>query len=153
MEPRTVTLEGFNVVGLGIDCKDDDTSGIEPLWEKKFFPRFEEIKGGLGIWGVCLPNDDPKGFFYMACCKVADGASVPPGMELRKIPPHKYAVHSYSGLPREMAASWQKTIKEVFPDAGLTLKTYGPWLEMYPDDCYDAETGKITCDLYTPIVG
>lgn len=153
MEARIVTLEGFLVIGLGLDCKLDDTSGIMPLWEEKFFPRFGEITGSRGIWGVCLDNGDPEGFYYLACCKVGDAAVVPAGMELREVPPHRYAVHGYCGLPREMSKSWQETYKKLLPKAGLTVKLTGPWLEMYPDDCYDPETGKVTCDLYTPVEG
>ena len=150
MKPRIVELPSFKVAGVGIDCEMDDTSGIMPLWDE-FGPRIKEFAANEGVFGVCIPGDDHRNFHYMACVKVPQGAAVPEGLAVRDVPSEHYAVFPFKDKIAEMPKLFDKIYGQYLSEANLKPKMPGISLEDYAEDCWDAETGILTCDLYVAL--
>lgn len=151
MEYRIEALESFEIVGLFIDCKHDDTAGIVPLWDS-FFPHMERLGWKNPVWGVCLANGDAQGFRYVCAFEVTPETETPEGLTRFTVPAHRFLVHKFKDLPTNMSKQWQATYPGLVKEAGMKADLQGPWLESYTHDGYDYETGEIACELYTPVM-
>ncbi len=146
MEHEVVNMDGFNVIGLGLDCAQGETEGIGPLWEKQFFPRFKELNPTQRIVGVSFGR--PGGFRYMAAAEASADAAVPEGMEAATVPAGRYVKVRFVGKPQEMPATFDAIYGKLLPAEGLVQAGVTVCLEDYPHDCMDEATGTLTCDLY-----
>ncbi len=150
MKPRIVDLPAFKVVGLGIDCKMDDITGIGPLWDK-FLPRMKEFSAMEGVYGACFPGSDADSFHYIAGVRVAKPGEIPDGMVARDVPADTYAVFPFEDKAPEMAKLFNRIYSEYLPAAKLTPKMPGICLEDYPEDCWDEKAQTLKCDLYVTL--
>lgn len=143
MEYDIVELEAFQVCGLGLDCPNDDTSGIDALWDR-FLARAGEVAGSE-LYGVSHGN--PGGFYHVAGAKVAGEPAVPEGMELTAVPGGRYMRVAFDGDPQKIARTFDALLDEVIPQAGLRAAEPGCCLEAYPEDSWNPETSTMKLDL------
>ena len=149
MDYETTQLEGYSVIGLGLDCADGETEGIGPLWEKQFFPRWKELNPTQRIVGLSLPREG--GFRYLAAAEMPDDATVPDGMERAAVPAGNYLKVRFVGKPTEMPQAFARIFSELLPASGAKQHDSPVCIEDYPHDCWDEATGTVTCDLYVQL--
>ena len=89
----------------------------------------------------------------MVGCQVEKSVEVPEGMEMWSVVSHRYLVSGFCDQPKKMGKEWQAAVKRILPELGVIVRPDGPWLELYPENYHDSQSGKATCDLYTPIEG
>jgi predicted transcriptional regulator YdeE len=149
MEHEIVNMDSFEIIGIGLACTGFDTRGIPDLWELQFFPRIRELNPELRIIGACLPAVD--GFHYVAAAEMPSGSELPQGMEQHVIPAARWFTMRYLGKPAELIMSFAKILHEHLPAAGLKHADGPICLEIYPQDCWNAQTGEVTADLYVQL--
>ncbi len=155
MEPKIVTVDEFNVVGVCSAFNTETKSDIPQLW-MKFGPRIGEVANGVGeaTYGVCFPgSSDNDRFEYMAAIGVSEVGNIPEGMEARTVPAQKYAVFTHKIGDENLHNDLQGTLQYIWGN-WLPNSSYShvpaPDFELY-DARFDPinNTGQI--DIYVPI--
>lgn len=155
MEPKIVSLEAFDVVGIAGTFDDATKSNIPQLW-MRFGPRVGEVTHGIGdvTYGICFPGtpDDDR-FAYMAAIAVSDTSTVPDGMEVRHVPAQKYAVFTHKIGDPDLHSDLQGTLKYIWQE-WLPNSDHehagGPDFELY-DERFNPAENKGAFDIYVPI--
>lgn len=144
MEHRLEQLGAFSVCGLGLDCPDDDNSGIDPLWDR-LLARLDELPGHE-LYGVSVMQG--QGFYYVAGVRAERNAPLPLGMEWIDVPAAEYYCLPYAGDPRLIAPTFDRILDELIPAQGREVADAACCIEVYPaENCWDATTGTMRLDL------
>ena len=142
--------EGFEVIGLDIDCSGGAVAGIPQMWEA-FNARDAEVAAveGAAAFGVCHGADGEGGFRYLAGLQSRAGAGVPDGMARVRVPAGRHAVWTHQGhvsdLPALVGAIWNGGLEA----AGLTHRR-APDFERY-DARFDPATGRGAIEVWVPV--
>lgn len=144
MEHSIVELDGFQIIGLGIECPGFDGSGIGELWGQ-FFQRFGELPQTGRIIGASYPRSD--GYYYIAGAEVPAGTAVPQGMVAASVPAARYFKVLFHDKAPKMATAFSPIFSEMLPAAGLEPAADPVCLEDYPEDFMDEEAGTMKLDL------
>lgn len=156
MDHHIEQLEGFDAVGLRCECPGRDTSAIGPLWDS-FFEKHGELPGSLGVVGLSWGDGGGGGFSYLAGHKVAAGTgaaiAAERGMETLSVRGGRYVCVDWQGTPDEMKAMFQDIFKRIIPENGYKMTADGVCVEDYPQDCWDAATNTMRCQLQVEIEG
>jgi AraC family transcriptional regulator len=145
--PEMRDRHAFRVVGLGIDCADDNIGGIPALWQQ-FNLREDEVASAVSgkAYGVCHAADEAGNFRYLAGVEASEKT---PGMEHVDLPAQRYAVFTHDGhisaLPKTVYTVWNK----VLPDMGLQ-PAMTPDFELY-DHRFNPQTGEGTVEIWIPV--
>jgi predicted transcriptional regulator YdeE len=136
MQPKIVTKPAFNVVGMCYHGNNQNQE-IAVMWQE-FMPRMGEIEriNPTLSYGVCsMPEGLPDGHFeYVAGVEVKEGAPVPDGMVLRRVPEMKYAVFAHRGPLETLHKTYQNIHQVGLPEAGLEVLQSGLDMEVYTEE-------------------
>lgn len=157
MEPKIVTKEGINVVGMAQSFGEDAFCDIKALWER-FDQRQNEIENlagdyALGVCAASMPSvKKAQGhtFVYMAARPVHSLARIPIGMIDFRLPDSRYAVFTHKGplenLPHTVNYIWGTWL----PSCPYQ-QADGPDFELY-DSRFNCDTMDGEIDIYVPIL-
>lgn len=130
------TIDGFTVVGLGVDTNVENAPrDCPPLWAT-FIERYKEIpnpapdagEGGV-MYGPCVTTGECD-FRTLAAIEVIGEGAVPEGMERLEIPGGKYAVYEHKGKMDTLQQTYA-FIMEDLKRRGLKEDKF--WFEKYGD--------------------
>lgn len=144
-----VDLEGFEVIGLSLDCPGDDTSGIEALWQR-LFVFFVDLSPQDRIVGVSFST--PDGFRYVAGAEMPVGSPLPSGMQRDIVPMGRWIKLQFNDKPEKMKDTFTMIFDELLPRLELKHAPAPICLEVYPEDCMDEEAGTLKADLYVQLM-
>lgn len=149
MEHKIKEIEGFDTVGIGVDCNcmDPETGNkARKVWED-FCKRLGEIKNREGReWVSTSKTIGECDFRYVAGVKIKENSEIPEGMESVKIMPGKYAVFPYTGPIEELGKFYGEMVNYMKKE-GLVEDSTRPWIELYPKGFEEGESFNI----YIPI--
>lgn len=148
MDYEIVELPAMRLVGMAVDCKNYDTSGVPALWER-FVPRIGEVPAARGVWGVSLPAAD--GFRYLAGLAVGAEAGLPAGFEAVTVPAGKYIKVRFDGAPDKMSQEFTRIFAELLPKLGYNPQAGLLSLEEYLAEGPDPQTGAMAANLYVQL--
>jgi AraC family transcriptional regulator len=143
MEPRIVTKEAFNVVGIPFSGQvssspyedGQNNNEIGKAWDQ-FNARAAEIKHWSGpAIGLCFGMPDADEPWNIAGAEVSTLEDVPVGMMGRHVPAAKYAVFQCT-LPT-LGATYQYIMEQWQPASGYE-RGEGPDFEVY-DESWDMD--------------
>jgi len=132
MEPKTVSREGFKVMGV-IGHFSSAGENFGPLWQDymKVHESIEPMGAGPGHYGVYLAPDHSQPLDYLAGMAVRSDAVASADVSARDVPAATYAVFGCQ-----------------FEDIG---PTYGfIWDEWLAASDYEQDTDALGFDFYAP---
>ncbi len=154
MDIKFINRPAFNVVGL---CYHGDNKNqeISVMWGE-FNKRGGEVEA-IAVphtlaYGVCdMVEGLPEGHFeYVAGLEAPDGAPVPTGMVMRRIPAQKYAIFEHHGALAGLHNTYQRIHNEWIPQAGLEVVQPGLDMEVYTDEFKDFAPDSVFY-IYVPV--
>lgn len=110
---KTEKREGFDVIGLSARVRNDEPSGIAPLWARFYESGLRErLPGAAGNNIFCVYHDyegDHTAPYVMTIgYGVPDGTACPAGLSRASVPPQVYAVFEAIGAqPAALVSQWQ----------------------------------------------
>lgn len=153
-EPYLMTKKSFTVVGMtyfGSNQHDE----IPDLWQV-FIDRIKEIGDCVSpetTLGVCdhVEDYDPKKseFSYMACMEVDDGARIPNGMIMKRIPESQYVVFTHKGSTDNLEDTYRYIYSSYFFKSEFELAET-PDFELY-DKRFKPGEADSEMDIYVPV--
>jgi predicted transcriptional regulator YdeE len=149
MEPKIVTREAFNVMGVLTRIKPDATD-YQSIWCNRFDPVHDEVKAfsaGDGYYGVYYGTSEPGMVDFVAGMMVGDVATVPEGLVLRIVPAAEFAV--FECPMQALGATWGAIYREWLPSSkeyvGDETKAC---FEYFPPE---TEGGEIGAVIWVPV--
>lgn len=160
VEPRFVTREEFQVVGVVIQTTTDQNQNLQAIpafWEEQMAAgvvgKLANLPGVVNPnanMGICFSDDmTSEEFYYMIGVEVHELEQIPEGMECKVIPASKYAVFTAKGLmPNSVQQAWQYIYQTWFPESGYE-RGETPDFELYDERCTQDETCEV--EIWIPI--
>lgn len=157
MEPKIVTRDQFNVIGMQY-IGNGQNGEMSKLWET-FMPRMGEVKNAVNkglAYGICECMCEGEctcgagaDFYYMACIEVANLDDIPEGMTSKTIPAAKYAVFTHRGSLETIGKTFEDIYCKWIPASGLEPNAkYG--FELY-DERFKCCAEDSEIDIYVPV--
>ena len=148
--PEMKRREGFQVIGMSVDCSLESLEIISPLWAR-FTAREQEIEASPDAvaYGICHDMDAQGRFTYLAGLEPVDGADLPDGMKRLQVPGGEYAVFTHKGHITDIANTVYTIWNKSLPDLGLEPRE-APDFERY-DNRFDPETGRGEVEIWIPV--
>lgn len=151
MEPKFITKEAFNVMGIMARIKPD-AADYQAIWSGQFDPVHDQVRAfstSEGYYGVYFATDEPGMVDMLAGMAVGSADTVPEGLVVRIVPAAEYAV-------------FECAMDALRPTWGAI---YGRWLpssEQHEQDetkaCFEffppgSETGESPVLIHVPLKG
>jgi predicted transcriptional regulator YdeE len=134
VEPEFVTRAEGSV--LGIQERSDPTKAdYKALWEGRFMPRHDEIKGLAldgSYYSVYYPTGEPGLADIVAGMMVPDTTRAPEGLVMRPVPGGLYA--SFRCTMQTIGSTWGSIYGEWLPASKYEEDETRPAIEHYPPE-------------------
>lgn len=157
MEPKFVEKDAFILAGV----RKHTGNGWQVIGE-----AWEELKRNMDKISRVNPhvmygfedysedfNADPLAFYYMAAVEISEGADIPEGMTIKKIPKSLYAVFTVNGnnANGEIGKAFRYIYDIWLPNSQYCLSdTLCADFEYY-DERWDCRSASAQLDLYIPV--
>lgn len=149
MEPRLVTRQAFNVLGIQ-SCIDPRNADYRSIWENQFEPHHDFIRKLAkeeGYYGIYFYSELSGKVDFLAGMAVGDVGEVPEGLVLREVPAAQYAV--FECQMDAIGSTWHAIYSSWLADSEQFVEDEGKaCFEYYPPG---SEEGKITLSISVPV--
>lgn len=130
-------------------------SAIPQLWMR--LKRWAQARELWTPERVCLgiAHDHPQ-ITDPAKCRYDAGIVIPEDFEpdaqvnVIEVPGRKYGSTPFEGTAKEVGPVWDRVFSEWLPQSGYQPDD-APFVEFYRGEAFDASTGVVRCELWTPI--
>lgn len=160
VEPRFVTREQFNIIGVETRTTTDQNANFQTIpafWEEQMaagvlqkLANLPEVVNPRMTLGICMSDDMKSDLFsYVIGTEVVNLDHIPEGMMGKVIPAARYAVFTAKGmLPASVQKVWQYVYQTWFPESGHE-RGDTPDFELYDERCTGDESCEV--DIWIPI--
>lgn len=149
MEPRIVSKRAFTVAGLKYHGKNENEE-VKELWQviNPRWGEFRDVTDQEIAYGVMDNIDMETGTFdYVAGLSVREGAAVPDGMSIVRIPEQTYAVFPATLLT--LLDAFHHAYEGWLPTSGYR-RTCGPEFERY-GEAFDPQDPRSEMEIWIPV--
>lgn len=149
MEPKIVTRDAFNVMGVIVRCNPMGAD-YSAIWEKQFMPYHDQISWlstDKAYYCVYFETGEENLADVMAGMAVGEVASIPEGLATREIPMARYAV--FECTMKTIGETWENIYSDWLPASHYEHDAPLPSFEYFPPD--DERAGDFPVSIHVPV--